>query len=67
MAAAAFIALGGSSHHARGAHAAGEGVFPIGVIALTQSTVRPFTAQADRAGSELRRPGGYRYREYAVA
>ena len=36
---------------------------PIGVIALTRTDGAPFHRQADRAGLDLRRPGGDRHRE----
>ena len=43
-----------------------EGVV-VGTINLGRQRVRPFYRQADRAGSEFRRPGRDRDREYAAA
>ena len=39
---------------------------PIGVFVLVRRVVRPFTERADRAGLDLRRPGGDRDRERAA-
>ena len=39
---------------------------PIGVLSLTRKEVRPFHRKTDRAGHDLRRPGGDRDRERAA-
>ena len=39
----------------------------VGAIAIYRAEVRPFARQTDRAGAELRRPGGNRHREHATA
>ena len=49
-------------HRPGGAHAAGRRP-PIGAIAVNRREGRPFTAEADRAARDLRRPGGDRDRE----
>ena len=40
---------------------------PIGVLCFQRQEVRAIHRQADRAGDELRRPGGDRHREHAAA
>ena len=57
--------IGGDPHHARRA-AAARGTSRSACSSLTPTEVAPVHRQADRAGRDLRRPGGDRHRERAA-